>query len=157
MLIHCWRVIHRCLHKDCTILSSVVKFTHNKISVDSTVTMAKVSVVCMYVPSSFRNVIMSQIREKSQVGSLWPTVLYIRINNVYVVLATFRPVSRISHYSPVTSLKLRLFKFHGLLARGSHWVILCLEKMALHTMPPPVCCISREATQSVCNAQKVVL
>ena len=51
-----------------------------------------------------RDVIMSRIREKSRVGGAWPTVVYIRINDVFVVLATHRLISCISHYSPVTSL-----------------------------------------------------
>ena len=47
---------------------------------------------------------MLRIYEKSCVGSLWPTVVYIRINDVYVVFAMLRLVSRMSNYSPVTSL-----------------------------------------------------
>ena len=56
----------------------------------------------------FRDVIMSQIHEKSRVGSLWPPVVSIRINDVYVVLATLRQISRVSHYSPVTSLHIEI-------------------------------------------------
>ena len=51
-----------------------------------------------------RDVIMSQICETPCVGSLWPTVVYIRINNIYVVLETLWLVSCVSHYSPVASL-----------------------------------------------------
>ena len=51
-----------------------------------------------------RDVLMLLIRENSHVGSLSPTVVYIRINDVFVVLAMLRLVSCISHYSPVTSL-----------------------------------------------------
>ena len=55
-----------------------------------------------------RDNIMSQIREKPRVGSLCPTTdVYIRINDACVVLATLRPVTRIFHCSPVTSLRLR--------------------------------------------------
>ena len=53
-----------------------------------------------------RDIIMSGIHEKSRVGSLWPTVVYIKIKGVYVIQVTLRLVSRISHYSPVTSLKM---------------------------------------------------
>ena len=56
-----------------------------------------------------RDVIISRISEKSHVGSLWPTVVYIRINDVYVVLAMLRLVSRVSHYSLVTSLLMKFF------------------------------------------------
>ena len=54
--------------------------------------------------SRTRDVIMSRISENSRVGSLWPTVVYIRINYVYVCSSHPLPVSRVFHYSPVTSL-----------------------------------------------------
>ena len=54
--------------------------------------------------SCYRDVIISQICQTLHVGSLCPTVVYIRINNVYIVLAMLRLASHISHYSPVTFL-----------------------------------------------------
>ena len=65
-----------------------------------------------WLRGSIRDVVMSWIRKKSRVGSLWPTVVYIRINDVYIVFAMFRLVSLISHYSLVTSLSFK-WQFWG--------------------------------------------
>ena len=102
----------------------------------------------------YKDVIMLWIREKSCVGNLWPTVVYIRINYVYVVFAMLRLVCCVSHYSPVTSLinmyrvenlkyvhRDEIFTFHcfsGLWRRygdlvGS-WSLLTCRESFLHTM-----------------------